>query len=412
MDERLVIIGMGYVGEALADLAFQRGIATEGVEISAERIRQLAVKPYRATQDAVVVSGARWVVLAVPTPVDDAHMPNLAALKSACTMIGPHLRPETTVIVESTVAPGTCEKIVARLLQYWIDQPRIAHCPERVDPGRDVSLAAVPRVLAANSADALDDAATLYSRLLDVPPHIVSDLKTAEMTKIVENSFRDINIAFVNEMAVISQHLDIDVAEVLDAAATKPYGFMRHDPGCGVGGHCIPVDPYYLVEAAEKSGVVPRFLKLSREINESMPAFTVDLLDEASASPDVRQGPVAVLGVAYKPNVADTRESPSFAVVAELRKRGFDVRVFDPHRLDLSDVKTLDEALDGARSIVLCTAHRQFLGMEDSFADAGIRVVIDGRNALNRERLRARGVLYRGIGRPETAAVRGLAHVS
>jgi UDP-N-acetyl-D-glucosamine dehydrogenase len=408
MDERLVIIGMGYVGEALADLAFQRGLAVDGVEISDERVRQLAAKPYRTLLDPGVVAGARWVVLAVPTPVDDAHMPDLTALRSACMMVGPHLDPESTVIVESTVAPGTCEKIVTRLIQYWIDPPRIAHCPERVDPGRDVSLAAVPRVLAANGSAALDDAVALYTRLLDDPPHVVSDLKTAEMTKIVENSFRDINIAFVNEIAVISQHLDIDVAEVLDAATTKPYGFMRHDPGCGVGGHCIPVDPYYLVEAAEKSGFVPRFLKLSREINESMPAFTVSLLDEAIASPELRQAPVVVLGVAYKPNVADTRESPSFAVAAELRSRGFHARVFDPYRLDLSDVKSLDEALEGAGAVILCTAHRQFLGLEDSLADAGIRVVIDGRNALDRERLRARGVLYRGIGRPETAAVRGL----
>jgi len=219
----------------------------------------------------------------------------------------------------------------------------------------------------------------------------------------VENSFRDINIAFVNELAKSFDKLDIDVKDVILGASTKPFAFMPHFPSCGVGGHCIPVDPYYLIEhAKKKSGFEHKFLRLAREINNSMPSYTVELLQDALNEINVplKGAKVALLGISYKANVDDVRESPSLKIIELLQEHQADFKVFDPHILSKSTVQTLEEALEGAVAIILATDHNEFKSIDpQTFKNKNIKVIVDGKNCLDKDKLRELGIIYEGIGR-------------
>ncbi len=228
------------------------------------------------------------------------------------------------------------------------------------------------------------------------------DLKTTEATKIIENTFRDINIAFVNELAKSFEVLGIDILAVIKGASNKPFAFMPHYPGCGVGGHCIPVDPYYLIDRAKKSGFDHKFLKLAREINNSMPGHTVDHLINAlnKFGKPIKGTRITLLGLSYKPNVGDLRESPALKIKSLLEAYEAELVAYDPYVSSLNTANSLEEALQGTFAIVIATAHREFTKIgADTLKRFGVKIVIDGRNCLDKEAIVKSGIYYKGIGR-------------
>ncbi len=422
--QKVVIVGLGYVGLPLAILAREHGHAVTGVDIS-ERRREmiksaevpdledaqtdaLKKKPLEVMSDFSAIALADIIVICVPTPVDGDHNPDLSPVIGAVEGIAAHLRRGQLVVLESTVHPGTCEEIMIPILEKnsKLKAGRdfgVAHCPERINPGDKYwSVSRIPRVIGAIDQKSLARASAFYRSILDALVYEMGSLREAEAVKVVENSFRDINIAFVNELAMSFTKLNIDVVHVLEGAATKPFGFMIHYPGAGVGGHCIPVDPYYLIRYARKNGFSHKFLSLAREINENMPDFTAEQVKTALEQNDIDLdgATVAVLGVSYKPNISDLRESPSFEIIHELKRRGATVRIFDPHTPEHSTVPALEDALDGADAAVIATAHREFKTLTpDVFIKQGVSAVIDGRNCLDKDQFAASALTYRGIGR-------------
>ncbi|NOZ81503.1 MAG: nucleotide sugar dehydrogenase, partial [DPANN group archaeon] len=319
----------------------------------------------------------------------------------------PHLKRGQLVVIESTIYPGTTEEIVKPILESSGQKAGtdffLAHCPERIDPGnRTWTLEKIPRVLGAVSREGAEKAAAFYRSIIKVDVLLLSSLKAAEATKIMENSFRDVNIAFINEMAMSFDKADIDVLEVIRGASTKPFGFMPHYPGCGVGGHCIPVDPYYLIEKAKSVGFDHAFLKLARKINNGMPAFTVALLEQALESKGLKKDSivVGVYGLAYKADVDDIRESPSKAIIALLKEKGIPHHVFDPYISQDSHVDTLDALLEKCDVLLIVTDHKEIRGITPAFCkEKKIVAVIDGRNCLDKDAFRKSDIYHKGIGR-------------
>jgi nucleotide sugar dehydrogenase len=346
-------------------------------------------------------------VVCVPTPVRDDHSPDLAPLIGACEHIVPHLAPDSLVVIESTVNPGICDTIVLPILESsgmkaGVDF-ELSHCPERVNPGdANWHVENIHRVVGSFTKCGLERTLTFYRSILTGSVRPMHSLKEAEAVKIVENTFRDINIAFVNELALSFDRLGIDTLNVIEAASTKPFAFMPHYPSCGVGGHCIPVDPYYLIAEGKRNGFDHEFLSLARRINNRMPIFTVDLLDrELKGRGSTLSGSrVTVLGLAYKADIDDMRESPSHTIIAELRKREASPVVFDPYVPHASDAQSLEHALAGSQAAIIATAHRSFRELTPQrFLDAGVSIVIDGKNCLPKQTFIDAGIAYRGIGR-------------
>lgn len=422
--QKVVVVGLGYVGLPLAILARNKGHHVKGVDISPERrtlieeaavpdlevaqIEALKAKKLEVSGDFSAVRDADIAIICVPTPVDGDHNPDLAPVIGACQGIAANLRRGQLVVLESTVHPGTCEEIMIPILekQSGLKVGRdfsVAHCPERINPGDKYwSVARIPRVIGGVDHASLVKASAFYRSILDSLVYEMGSLREAEAVKVVENSFRDINIAFVNELAMSFTKLNIDVVNVLEGAATKPFGFMIHYPGAGVGGHCIPVDPYYLIRYAYKNGFSHKFLSLARSINEHMPEFTAELAEHALRQNglELDGATAALLGVSYKADISDLRESPSFEIIHALKAKGAHVRVFDPHAPEHSNTATLDEALDGADVAIIATAHREFKTLTpDAFVAHGVRAVIDGRNCLPKELFASSGITYHGIGR-------------
>ncbi|HCC05470.1 TPA: UDP-N-acetyl-D-glucosamine dehydrogenase [Patescibacteria group bacterium] len=359
------------------------------------------------TTDFSTVSTADIVIICVPTPVYENHMPNLKPVIGATEGIAPYLKKGHLVILESTVNPGVSESIVLPILEEKSGLKGgvdfyLAHCPERINPGdKKWNVENINRVVGSFENVGLGMAAAFYESILTGSVKKMESLKEAEAVKVVENSFRDINIAFVNELARSFTKLDIDVVNVIDGAATKPFAFMAHYPGCGVGGHCIPVDPYYLIEYAKENGFNHDFLSLARRINTDMPAFTVEQLQDAL---NKKQLPlngteIAVLGVAYKANIDDCRESPSFEIIRILKEKGAKLRIYDPYVSHKSTVHSLEEALRDAKAVVIATPHDEFKKMtSQELVNYGVEVVMDGRNCLEKV-LFNDPLLYIGIGR-------------
>mgnify|MGYP001561774461 FL=1 len=279
----------------------------------------------------------------------------------------------------------------------------VAHCPERINPGdKNWTVENIPRVVGGLGEKSLEMAYEFYSSIISGQIKKMGSLKEAEAVKVVENSFRDINIAFVNELAMSFSKLGIDVVNVINGAATKPFAFMAHYPGVGVGGHCIPVDPYYLIDYAKQNGFEHDFLKLARKINSNMPKFTAERvalgLNEARIV--INGAKVAVLGLAYKPNIDDCRESPAFDLIKALEKYGANVVSYDPFVLNKSTAKSLDEAVKDSAAVVIATCHDQFKNLKpEYFLKNGVKVVVDGRNCLQKEKFIGAGIIYKGIGR-------------
>lgn len=348
------VVGLGYVGLPLALAAADEGFRVTGFDRDGERVAALAggetglrhVPPtalrrhletcrFAATADLDGLDAPDVLVLCVPTPLDGRGAPDLACVAAAAAAIAARLRPGQLVVLESTTWPGTTAEVLAPALArsglVAGEDFFLAYSPERVSPGDDVPLRAIPKVVGADDPHSRALAAAFYRRLVDrVVP--VSGSRAAEATKLLENVFRAVNIALVNELKMVYEQLGVDVWEVLDAAETKPYGFLRFDPGPGWGGHCIPVDPAYLAWKARDAGVAARFVELAGEVNAAMPRWVVARLERALAERGraLAGARVLVVGVAYKAGVEDVRESPALALLDELAGRGAEVGYHDP----------------------------------------------------------------------------------
>jgi UDP-N-acetyl-D-glucosamine dehydrogenase len=421
---RVAIIGLGYVGLPLAILAEERGYRVNGFDtdpiktalltrreagfLSEEEARFFRKSRMSVSSDEDGILNADVLIVCVPTPVNDDLTPNLRPLESAAGAVARNLTRGALVVIESTVNPGVCEKmldIIERSSKLTVERDFFfAHCPERVNPGDTRwNTRTIPRVVGGAGPVSLARAVAFYRSLIDAEVRPMASLKEAEAVKMVENSFRDVNIAFVNELAMSFGKAGIDLTHVIAGASTKPFSFMPHFPGCGVGGHCIPVDPYYLIRYGRDNGFEHRFLVEARRINSGMPKYTVDLLKEAMSARLKRPlsgSSVALLGLSYKRDVPDLRESPALVIRDELMKAGAEVIAYDPFLPDRSNVRNLGEALEEADAAVVATDHSMFRTLSpEEFEEHGIEVVVDGRNCLSKESFLAHGLDYRGIGR-------------
>jgi UDP-N-acetyl-D-glucosamine dehydrogenase len=327
---KIAIIGQGYVGRSIAGAAVGAGHSVVGFDTDASVVSSLQIQgDFQGTTDASLIGSADVVVIAVPTPLDSARKPDLSAVKSACKTIIENIKKPVLVINESTSYPGTLRNEIAAVIEVASGLGHMyAASPERVDPGNENWVQKnTPRLLAGLTPEATALARKFYSSFCDQIVE-VSSPEVAEAAKLFENTFRQVNIALVNEFAQISNALDIPTQEVLDAAATKPFGFMSFKPGPGVGGHCIPVDPSYLAHVAEGAGVPATFIRYANEVNLAMPAYVVSRV--AGDVGSLKGKKVVVVGVAYKANVSDMREAPAALVIEELKKQGADVSWHDP----------------------------------------------------------------------------------
>lgn len=420
----VAIVGLGYVGLPLALLAARKGHRVIGIDVSEKRVasirgrispfydaeitRHLSDTKLEADTDFSHIRNADIVVVCVPTPVRDDHSPDLEPLVSACEKIAQHMQKGVLIVIESTVNPGICDTIVIPHLEKISglkagEDFMVSHCPERVNPGDERwGVENISRVAGSLTSEGLEKTLLFYRTIVSGDVRAMGSLKEAEAVKIVENTFRDINIAFVNELAMSFDRMGIDIVNVIDAASTKPFAFMPHYPGCGVGGHCIPVDPYYLIEEGRRNGFDHEFLSLARKINNRMPIHTVDLLERtlAQSGLTLSGSRIAVLGLAYKGDIDDMRESPSHVMIAELTARGATPVAFDPYVQSSEYVASLGEALEGAHAAIIATAHRAFKSLAPhEFLDRSVSIVIDGKNCLPKQMYLDAGITYRGIGR-------------
>jgi UDP-N-acetyl-D-glucosamine dehydrogenase len=349
---KIFIIGQGYVGFALAKSASTVGHSVIGYDLNqslVESLTEYKIENYVSTTNPSLASNADIVVIAVPTPLDGARQPDLSAVKAACKTVIKNVKKPVLVINESTSYPGTLRDEIAAVIESASGLGHMyAASPERVDPGNEKWVQKnTPRLLAGLTPEATALARKFYSSFCDQIVE-VSSPEVAEAAKLFENTFRQVNIALVNEFAQISNALDIPTQEVLEAAASKPFGFMSFKPGPGVGGHCIPVDPSYLAHVAEGAGVPATFIRYANEVNLAMPAYVVSRVVGDVGS--LKGKRVVVVGVAYKANVKDTREAPAALVISELQKLGADVSWHDPvvgtwNGKSSSDLKDFDVAI-------------------------------------------------------------------
>ena len=326
---KIAIIGQGYVGRSIAQTATGAGHSVVGFDNNPDVISSLKITgDFKGTSEAVLIGDAEVVVIAVPTPLDSARKPDLSAVHAACKTIIENVKKPVLVINESTSYPGTLRNEIAEVIEKATGLGHLyASSPERVDPGNQKwTQKNTPRLLAGLTPEATAVARKFYSSFCDEIIE-VSTPEVAEAAKLFENTFRQVNIALVNEFAQISDALNIPTREVLDAASTKPFGFMSFQPGPGVGGHCIPVDPSYLAYVAENVGVPAEFIKRANEVNLGMPAYVVSRV--ANDVDSLKGKKVVVVGISYKANVSDTREAPAALVIDELKKQGAEVSWHD-----------------------------------------------------------------------------------
>ena len=349
----MAIIGQGYVGLPLAVACYEVGFSVVGIDVNSQRVAELnsgkshiedisdstvaemlAKDLYAATTNFSIVSKMDVVIIAVPTPLGANREPDLTALEAAVRKVAPHLKAGTLLISESTSYPGTARELVRPIVEEMLGEKAneidIASAPERVDPGNvDFNHGNTPRIVAGITPRATKRASEFYRTFTKTVVE-VSSPEVAEAAKLLENTFRQVNIALVNEIAIISHKLGIDVREVIDAAGSKPYGFMKFFPGAGVGGHCIPIDPSYLSWKAKSVGAKARFIDLANEVNLEMPTYVAGRLIERLLSAGHNKGVVMILGVAYKSGISDIRETPADGVANALEKDGYEVRWADP----------------------------------------------------------------------------------
>jgi UDP-N-acetyl-D-glucosamine dehydrogenase len=414
------LIGLGYAGLPLAVAFAEAGFPVIGVDLRRDRVDSLtAGQSYvgdvpadrlaplvasgvlRASAEYAALADADVITICVPTPLSPTRTPDTSAIAGAITALGPWLRPGQLIMLESTSYPGTTEEIVRPVLEargFTIGQDMfLAFAPERVNPGdTHFGTRNTTKLIGGITPACRDLATALYATIVDTVVPVSSPV-VAEMAKLLENTFRQINVAFANEMALICERLGVDVWEVIDAAATKPFGFMPFYPGPGLGGPCIPVVPHYLAWKLRTVGYDARFIALAEEINGAMPAHVVSLVTGAldEESKPLRGSRVLVLGITYKPDVADTRESPSLAVLEGLLAEGADAVYHDPlvpdvvvNERSLASITLNHAALSEADCVIVATNHTSY---DWDWIVNHARLIVDTRNATSKAPAGRRG---------------------
>jgi UDP-N-acetyl-D-glucosamine dehydrogenase len=382
--QTVAIVGLGYVGLPLAVAFAEAGHPVIGLDVNEQTVAGVsrgeshiedisgtrlaaAIDHITATSDVTALADADAVLICVPTPLSAQREPDLGALLAAAHAVGDSLQAGQLVVLESTTYPGTTrEKLVPILEESGLiagEDFNVAFSPERVDPGRtDYTLRNTPKVIGGYTEACGDRAEELYSAICDQLVR-VSTPEAAELEKLLENIFRSVNIALVNELAMLCDRMGIDVWEVVEAAATKPYGFMRFDPGPGMGGHCLPVDPFYLTWKAREVGFSTEFIELAGKVNQHMPEYCVERVVRAlnEAGKPVNGTRITLLGMSYKGGVGDMRESPALKISRLLIGMGAELSYHDPYVEEVAELglrsAPLDEVLDTAEAVVIVTAH-------------------------------------------------------
>lgn len=418
------IIGLGYVGLPLAMASARGGFPTVGFDIDPDKVASLnaghsyigavasdelaghtASGGFRATADFAELAACDVIIICVPTPLSKQREPDLTFVEVTTRVIASHLRPGQLVILESTTYPGTTQDVVKPILEAGGLRSGqdffLAFSPEREDPGNaSFRTVTIPKVVAGEGPAASAVAEAYYAGVVERVV-VVSSPATAEAVKITENVFRAVNIALVNELKVIYDAMGIDVWEVIEAASTKPFGFMPFYPGPGLGGHCIPIDPFYLTWKSREYGLPTRFIELAGEINVAMPRYVVGNLEralDARLAKSLGSARILIIGLAYKKNVSDVRESPSFALIELLERRGTRVDYHDPFVPEVPvtrehsalagrrSVALTPEALAGYDAVLISTDHDD---IDYAALDAHAGLVLDTRNAMGRRGFRS-----------------------
>jgi len=406
----VAVIGAGYVGVPLAHTFADAGYSVVLVDVlphvvdainrgeshiedvSSELLRPLVESGrLAATTDYDAVRDADAILIALPTPLSRQREPDLSIVEGAVRELGSRLRKGHVVILESTTYPGTTREIVQPLLEKGSglkagEDFHLAFSPERVDPGReDWTTKTTPKIVGGINEASAEAAAALYRKAMDTV-HVVSSPEAAELTKLLENIFRSVNIALVNELAQLCDRMGIDVWEVVDAAATKPFGFMPFRPGPGLGGHCIPIDPFYLTWKAREFDFHTEFIELAGKVNDEMPYFCRSLISQAlnhGKERSLKGSRLLLLGVSYKKDIGDMRESPALKLIQLLRVAGADLFYHDPHVPELPQLGLASVPLDPAAydAVVIVTDHSS-IDYEQLVEDADL--VVDLRNATGK----------------------------
>ena len=349
----LGVVGLGYVGLPLAVESANAGLKVMGYDINSERVQEInsgkspiedisdnelskASNSFTASDDPALLSKCQHIVISVPTPLTD-YQPDLSYVEAAAKSVGENLVSNQVIILESTTYPGTTLEVLVPNLEKYSNLKAgsdffVGYSPERIDPGnKEWKFKNTPKVISGINEESLEKINSFYKKIIDETV-IVKGTKEAEMVKLLENTYRHVNIALINELAMLCKMLEIDIWEVVNAAKTKPFGFQSFTPGPGVGGHCIPVDPEYLSFKTRQIGKPVRFVELAQEINNSMPAYVVSRVNELLNSQDkiLRNSKVLVLGVAYKKDISDMRESPSLDILDLLLEKSVEVSFYDP----------------------------------------------------------------------------------
>ena len=418
----VAVVGLGYVGLPLA-LAFGHEYRTIGFDISANRVTayrkhtdpagEVSRSEFEAatwlavTGDAAELAAADYIIVAVPTPVDEARHPDFSPLISACRAVGPYLKRGAVVVFESTVYPGATEEVCVPELEKtsgkrWRHDFNVGYSPERINPGdKEHTLRRITKVVSGDTPEILDRVASLYGSIIPAGVYRASSIKVAEAAKVLENTQRDLNIALMNELAIICHRVGIDTGEVLGAAGTK-WNFLNFRPGL-VGGHCIGVDPYYLTYKAEKLGLHPQVILAGRRINDNMGKFVAEETIKCLVARGrrVNGAKATVLGLTFKENCADLRNSKVVDVVRELQSFGVEVNVHDPNATSEEAMHEYGipllgwEALPVCDALILAVAHRQFLSLPLEVLTSKVvpdGCVIDVKSALDRARLESAGL--------------------
>jgi UDP-N-acetyl-D-glucosamine dehydrogenase len=407
MGADVAIIGAGYVGMPLARVFADAGKVVllvdvdrevvDGINRGASHIPDVtsdALKPLvdsgrvSATTDYDALKEVDAILIALPTPLSSQREPDLSIVKGAVAEIAPRLQKGQLVVLESTTYPGTTRECLQPILERSGLKAgadfHLAFSPERVDPGRtDWTTKNTPKVVGGLTPACTERAAEFYRAAVDtVIP--LSSPETAEMTKLLENIFRAVNIALVNELAQLCERMDLDVWEVIEAAETKPFGFMSFKPGPGLGGHCIPIDPFYLTWKAREYDFYTEFIELAGKVNANMPYFCRSLISQAlnhGAEKSLKGSRVLVLGVSYKADIGDVRESPAEKIIKLLHKAGADVEYHDPHVAEFDGLRSVEYAPEQYDCVVIVTAHKA-IDYDDLVERA--QIVVDLRNATGR----------------------------
>jgi UDP-N-acetyl-D-glucosamine dehydrogenase len=407
MAAKIAIVGAGYVGMPLARVFAEAGKEVVLIDIDADVVAGInrgeshigdvpsdALRPLvesgrlSASDDYDAVKGAEAILIALPTPLSSQREPDLTIVKRAAEEISQRLRNGQLVVLESTTYPGTTREALQPILERSGlnagEDFHLAFSPERVDPGRtDWTTKNTPKLVGGLTPKCTERAAELYRVAVDaVVP--MSSPETAEMTKLLENIFRAVNIALVNELAQLCERMDLDVWEIVEAAETKPFGFMSFKPGPGLGGHCIPIDPFYLTWKAREYDFYTEFIDLAGKVNASMPYFCRSLISQAlnhGAQKSLKGARILVLGVSYKPDIDDVRESPAEKIIQLLEKAGSEIAYHDPHVPEFDGMRSSDYAPEDYDCVVIVTAHSRI--DYDDLVDRA-QIVVDLRNATGR----------------------------